>query len=55
MDVDDAGIGDGGKGEKIVVYVLWEGVLEEGGDAKVAYEGGPTKCMLVKVGVGVEV
>jgi len=31
-----------------------EGVLEEGGDEKVIYKGGSTKCILIKDGVEVE-
>jgi len=39
---------------EVVIYVLWEGELEERGDGKVTYVGGLRKRIIAKEGMGVE-
>ncbi|KAJ8436492.1 hypothetical protein Cgig2_000477 [Carnegiea gigantea] len=38
----------------VVVYMLWGGELEDGGDRKVTYLGGSRKCIVLKEGAGIE-
>ena len=45
---------EGGKGRKIVMYVLWGAMLAESGDGKVTYEGGSRKCVVMKEGMVVK-
>jgi len=39
---------------ELLVYVLWGGVVEDGGEGKMVYNGGSRKCVVVREGMGVE-
>jgi len=39
---------------ELFVYVLWGGVVEDGGEGKMRYNGGSRKCVVVREGVGVK-
>ena len=54
MDGDGGGVGGSGGGREVVVYVLWGGQMEEGGDGKVTYMGGSKKCVVLKEGARIE-
>jgi len=54
MDVDGAVVGNDGLERELAVYVLCGKELEECGDRKVTYVGGPRKCIVMKEGTGVE-
>ena len=38
---------------ELLAYVLWGGVVEDGGEGKMSYNGGSRKCVVVREGVGV--
>jgi len=39
---------------ELLVYVPWGGVVVDGGEGKMVYNGGSRKCVVMREGMGVE-